>query len=96
MNELQKEADRNLDTELGKKIMRNRQIFSEGIFGDKKYNWKYDKMHRTGKSGVKTEIYLYSFGKNLRRFHSIYWEHRNEEEKKLQGLLEFARSVMPA
>ena len=96
LNEWQEEADRNLDTELGKKIMRNRQIFSEGIFGDKKYNWKYDKMHRIGKSGVKTEIYLYSFGKNLRRFHSIYWDNRNEEEKKLQELLEFARSVMPA
>ena len=96
LNEWQEEVDRNLETNLGKKIMRNRQIFSEGIFGDKKYNWKYDKMHRTGKTGVKTEIYLYAFGKNLRRFHSIYWEHRHEEEKKLKELLKFAHSVMPA
>jgi hypothetical protein len=53
-------------------------------------------MHRTGKTGVKTEIYLFAFGKNLRRFHKIYWEHRYEEEKKLKELLKFARSVIPA
>ena len=50
-----------------------RQVFSEGIFGDKKYNWNYDKMRRVGESGVKTEIYMYALGKNMRRFHLLYW-----------------------
>ncbi|MGD7407606.1 hypothetical protein ACQCP7_26425, partial [Ralstonia pseudosolanacearum] len=73
-----------------------RRVFAEGIFGDKKYNWKNDKLHRTGESGVKTEIYLYALGRNLRRFHKLYWERRREAEKKAAKLIEFARSVMPA
>jgi hypothetical protein len=96
LEEWKKEVDENLETDLGKEIMRNRQIFSEGIFGDKKHNWKYDKMHRVGESGVKTEIYLYSIGRNIRRFHKLYWKRRREEEKKVNQLLEFVRSVSPS
>ena len=96
LEEWQEEVDNNLETELGKKIMQNRRVFAEGIFGDKKYNWKNDKLHRTGESGVKTEIYLYALGRNLRRFHKLYWERRREAEKKAAKLIEFARSVMPA
>lgn len=30
-------------------------------------------MRRVGESGVKTEIYMYALGKNMRRFHLLYW-----------------------
>ena len=73
LNEWKKEVRDNLNTEFGKAAMTLRQVFSEGIFGDKKYNWNYDKMRRVGESGVKTEIYMYALGKNMRRFHLLYW-----------------------
>lgn len=74
LNEWKKEVRNNLNTEFGKEVMTQRQVYSEGIFGDKKYNWEYDKMRRIGESGVKTEIYMYALGKNMRRFHLLYWD----------------------
>ena len=89
LNEWKKEVRKNLETDLGKAVMDQRRIFSEGIFGDKKYNWKYDKMHRVGESGVKTEIYMYALGKNMRRFHMLYWERARKTMEKGQKLLDF-------
>ena len=68
LNEWKKEVRDNLDTEFGKEVMTQRQVYSEGIFGDKKHNWEYDKMRRVGESGVKTEIYMYALGKTCEDF----------------------------
>ena len=72
--------------------MTQRQVYSEGIFGDKKYNWEYDKMRRVGESGVKTEIYMYALGKNMRRFHLLYWNRVRENRvsgPKVAELMDF-------
>lgn len=88
----QEEVDRNLETDAGKELMNQRRIYSEGIFGDKKYNWDYDKMRRTGESGVKTEIYMYAYGRNLRRFHQIY----TRQVRKARELVQSVQKYMPA
>ena len=90
---MQKEVDKNLSEEFGKKLMTIRSIYSEGFFGDKKYNWGYDILRRTGQSGVNLEILLYAIGKNMRKFCQIYYEKIVPENKKLKQLINFARSV---
>ena len=41
---------------------------TEGTFGDWKMNQKYDRMHRRGNSGVKTEIIMVAIGHNIRKY----------------------------
>jgi hypothetical protein len=92
LNEWKKEVRDNLNTKFGKEAMTQRQVYSEGIFGDKKYNWEYDKMRRVGESGVKTEIYMYALGKNMRRFHLLYWNRVRENRvsgPKVAELMDF-------
>lgn len=81
----QKEVDDNLSTDEGKKIMEQRRVYSEGKFGDMKSNWGFDKLHRRGKTGVKTEILLVAIGLNFRRMHT-----RQAEKEKL------AKQKLPA
>jgi len=93
LNEWKKEVRENLNTEFGKEVMTQRQVYSEGIFGDKKHNWEYDKMRRVGESGVKTEIYMYALGKNMRRFHLLYWNRvraNRVDGPKVAELMDFA------
>ena len=96
LNEWKNEARSNLETDLGKDVMTLRRVYGEGIFGDKKYNWNYDKMRRIGETGVKTEIYMYALGKNMRRFHLLYWKRKDEEQAKVEKLMKFVNQHRPA
>jgi hypothetical protein len=96
LNEWKNEVRSNLDTELGRDVMTQRRVYGEGIFGDKKYNWNYDKMRRIGETGVKTEIYLYALGKNMRRFHLLYWKRVDENKAKVSKLMGFISQHRPA
>ena len=96
LNEWKNEVRSNLDTELGRDVMTQRRVYGEGIFGDKKYNWNYDKMRRIGETGVKTEIYLYALGKNMRRFHLLYWKRADENKAKVSKLMGFISQHRPA
>jgi len=79
----QDEVDQNLSTDEGQELMKQRSILSEGKFGDLKENWDFDKLHRRGNTGVKTEILLVSIGSNLRRYHTRKYS-KEQEEQKLQ------------
>ena len=96
LDEWQKEVDENLSSLEGRRLMEERAIYSEGFFGDKKSNWKYDRLRRIGESGVKMEIYLYAYGKNMRRFHEVYWKKKTLERESLSNLIEFARKHKPS
>ena len=93
----QEEVDRNLETKQGKELMQVRQVYSEGFFGDMKMNWKADRLRRRGESGVKVEIYAYALGKNMRRFHKLYWqavERKENLQEKADSLIAFVRQNM--
>ena len=93
----QEEVDRNLETKQGKELMQVRQVYSEGFFGDMKMNWKADRLRRRGESGVKVEIYAYALGKNMRRFHKLYWqavERMENLQEKADSLIAFVRQNM--
>ena len=45
-------------------------------------------MRRIGETGVKTEIYMYALGKNMRRFHLLYWKRKDEEQAKVEKLMD--------
>lgn len=66
----QKEVKENLETVEGKELMKQRRIQSEGIFGQIKQDYEYDRLWRRGETGVKLEILLVSMGHNLRRYHN--------------------------
>ena len=66
----QKEVRENLETAEGKELMKQRSIQSEGIFGQIKQDYEYDRLWRRGETGFKLEILLVSMGHNLRRYHN--------------------------
>lgn len=69
LEHFQTKAEQNMATDEGSKLMTQRSIWSEGIFGCLKEDWSYDKLHRRGNSNVQTEILLVCIGHNLRRLH---------------------------
>ena len=82
------EVRNNLSTPEGRELLKQRSIQSEGCFGILKEDFKYDRLHRTGESGVRTEFYLVAIGHNLRRFHKKKMEivHQVEQIRRLVGL----------
>lgn len=68
--EYQKEVTKNLQTDQGKKLMKQRSIQAEGIFGQIKQDNEYDRLWRRGETGVKLELLLVAIGHNLRRYHT--------------------------
>lgn len=82
LTEFQDEADRNMSTEEGKKIMINRDIWSEGRFGVLKEDWEYERLHRRGKSNVITEFLLVCIAHNLRRLQvRLYSDQASDKQK---------------
>ena len=73
--EYQKEVRENLSTEEGIELMKQRSIQSEGIFGQIKQDYEYDRLWRRGETGVKLEILLVCMGHNLRKYHN----HKNKK-----------------
>lgn len=62
------EVDTFMATKTGRELMQERQVYSEGKFGDMKKNWEYDRLQRRGKKNVQTELILVAIGLNLRRY----------------------------
>ena len=69
LEEYEKEVQKNVKSADGIKLMFQRSNETEGTFGDWKMNQKYDRMHRRGNSGVKTEIIMVAIGHNIRKYH---------------------------
>ncbi len=67
--EYQEEVKANLATDEGKERMTQRSAQAEGIFGEIKQDYQYDRFRRRGETGVKLELLLVSIGHNLRRYH---------------------------
>ena len=74
--------DRYLQTEEGKKLMRNRSVQAEGAFADIKHDFEYVKLHRRGESGVEVELMLVTIGYNLRKYHNRQVRRKKEEKQK--------------
>lgn len=68
-NKQKKEVQSNLSTEDGINYMKNRSSQAEGVFGIIKEDYGYDRLHRRGKSGVETEIFLVGIAFNIRKYH---------------------------
>ena len=69
LEEYKSEVRENISTEDGRKLMIQRSIQSEGIFGQIKQDNEYSRLRRRGEYGVKLEIYLVAIGHNLRKYH---------------------------
>ena len=69
LEELQGTVDKNLSTEQGKEMKRQRSIQVEGAFGVIKQDFKFTKFTRRGLKNVKTEFLLVCLGYNLRKYH---------------------------
>ena len=78
LEEYQAEVQKNLSSEEGKELMKQRSIQAEGIFGQIKQDNEYDRLRRRGKDGVKLEILLISIGHNLRKYHT---RKQNQKQK---------------
>ena len=69
MEEFQKEVDKNLSTEEGKEMKRQRGIQVEGAFGVIKQDFKFTRFSRKGMKNVKMELLLVCLGYNLKKYH---------------------------
>lgn len=69
MEEFQKEVDKNLSTEEGKEMKRQRGIQVEGAFGVIKQDFKFTRFSRKGMKNVKMEFLLVCLGYNLKKYH---------------------------
>lgn len=68
--EYEERADALVYSEEGGKVMAQRSIQCEGVFGNLKEDNGYDRLRRRGESGVRQELYLVAIGHNLRRYHA--------------------------
>ena len=73
-----KEVKERVESDEGKKVLRERRIYSEGAFGILKEDFKYTKLRRRGESGVKSEILLVCMGFNLRKYTKEMTKKRKE------------------
>lgn len=78
--EFKKEVRENMSTEEGQSIMVSRSIQAEGVFGDLKNNFKYDRIKRKGLNNVKFEMEMVACGHNLRKLASRMAMKREEIE----------------
>ena len=70
LDEMYETVDRNLSTDAGIEMKKQRSIQVEGAFGVIKEDIGYDKIRRRGKENVLTEILLVLIGFNLRKYHN--------------------------
>lgn len=75
------EVKRKLLSEEGKRLQRERRIYSEGAFGNIKENYGYSRIQRRGLTGVKSELLLVSIGFNIRKYQKSIEERSKEEAK---------------
>lgn len=67
---MEREITLNLETEKGIEFRKQRSIQVEGAFGQIKEDFRYTRLHRTGKENVNLEIYLVCIGYNLRKLYT--------------------------
>lgn len=65
LEELQKEADSVLLSDLGKELRKQRSAQAEDVFGVLKEDKKFERFNRRGQENVETEIYLIEIGHNV-------------------------------
>ena len=57
----------NMSSEEGQSIMISRSIQAEGVFGDMKNNFDYDRLKRRGLNNAEFELLMVACGHNLRK-----------------------------
>lgn len=85
-DEYEEMADALVRSEEGAKLMAQRSIQCEGVFGNIKEDNGYGRLRRRGKTGVTEEIYLVAMGHNLRRYHAAKTAKMKMEAAKAAGL----------
>jgi len=78
LNEFYGEVDKNLSTDFGKELKKQRSIQVEGAFGVIKQDMKFTRFARRGLKNTKMEFLIVCIGYNLRKYH----KYRLREEKK--------------
>lgn len=79
MDEFQKEVDKNLSTEKGKEMKRQRSIQVEGAFGVIKQDFQFTRFTRRGMKMVKMEFLLVCLGYNLKKYHLFRLRNQRSE-----------------
>ena len=79
--ELQASVNKNLGTEEGRRLKRQRSIQVEGAFGVIKQDFKFTRFTRRGMKNVKMEFLLVCLGYNLRKYY-IY-RNQNKQNNKI-------------
>lgn len=69
LNEFYEEVDRNLSTEFGKELKKQRSIQVEGAFGVIKQDMRYVRFRRRGLKNAKMEFLILCLGYNLMKYH---------------------------
>ena len=59
-----------LATELGQQLYRKRKVMIEPVFAQMKYNRKFDRFGRTGRSAARSEWRLQAATHNLTKLHT--------------------------
>lgn len=81
IEEFQKEVDKNLSTEKGKEMKKQRSIQVEGTFGVIKQDFKFTRFSRRRMKNVKMEFLLVCLGYNLKKYH-IFKQKNNVQNLK--------------
>lgn len=81
MEQFYEEVDKNLATETGKELKKQRSIQAKGVFGVIKQDMGFTRFTRRGMENVKMEFLLVCIGYNFRKYHK--YRLRNEKERKL-------------
>ena len=79
LNEFYAEVDKNLSTEQGKEMKKQRSIQAEGAFVIIKQDMRFTRFTRRGLKNTKMEFLLVCIGYNLRKYHN----YRIKNKKKL-------------
>ena len=70
LNEFYAEVDKNLSTEQGKEMKKQRSVQAEGAFGVIKQDMKFTRFTRRGLKNTRMEFLLVCIGYNLRKYHN--------------------------
>lgn len=81
LEQFYEEVDKNLATETGKELKKQRSIQAEGVFGVIKQDMGFTRFTRRGMENVKMEYLLVCIGYNLKKYHK--YRLRKEKERKL-------------
>jgi len=82
LEKMHEEIDEYLKTEEGIKMLHNRSSQAEGVFGNIKQDFQYQRLRRRGESGVEVELLLVTIGYNLRHYHNVKTGKKEKADKK--------------